>query len=278
MDGTLLNAQKELSEYTQHKLNLLIQRGLHFSIATARTTVSVTKIMSTAHMNMPVILMNGALIYDLVAKQYLKIETLAESTVRAIISLLRKYKLYGFMYAVSGKRLITYYEKLDTTFLQNYYQERVERYGKTFDCIADFSDNIRQDYVVYLTLMDEKRKLLGVVDELKFLSDIDMVLSHDVYTENLWYLEIYSKQASKYNAVSYLRNRYDFTKVIGFGDNFNDIPLFKACDEFYAVGNAIDELKNIATGVIETNVKNGVTNFILEREGSFNQECEESQD
>jgi len=194
----LLNAQKELSEYTQHKLNLLIQRGLYFSIATARTPVSVTKIMSAAHMNMPVVLMNGALIYDLVAKQYLNIETLAETTVRAIISLLRKYKLNGFMYGVSGKRLITYYEKLDTTFLQNYYQERVERYGKTFDCIADFSDNIRQDYVVYFTLMDEKRKLLGLVDELKFLSDIDMVLSHDVYTGNLWYLEIYSKQASKY--------------------------------------------------------------------------------
>lgn len=77
--------------------------------------------------------------------------------------------------------------------------------------------------------------------------------------------------------MNYLRNRYEFTKVIGFGDNFNDIPLFKACDEFYAVGNAIDELKNIATGVIETNIKHGVTNFILEREGSFNKECEKSQ-
>ena len=38
----------------------------------------------------------------------------------------------------------------------------------------------------------------------------------------------------------------------------NDIPMFQVSDESYAVANAVEELKAIATGVIESNNKDGV--------------------
>jgi len=71
-------------------------------------------------------------------------------------------------------------------------------------------------------------------------------------------MEVSSAKASKYNAVMFLRRKYGFDKIVGFGDNLNDLPLFRACDETYAVENARDEVKSAATGIIPSNTENGV--------------------
>ena len=89
----------------------------------------------------------------------------------------------------------------------------------------------------------------------------------DVYEEDLWYMEVFDATASKYHAVQYLRERYDFDKVVAFGDNLNDIPLFRASDVRYAVENAKDELKAMADAVIESNEQNGVVRQIQRIEG-----------
>ena len=62
---------------------------------------------------------------------------------------------------------------------------------------------------------------------LKTNSDIDTAFYKDNYGDKLWYLEIFSVSASKYNAVQYLRKYGRYDRIIGFGDNYNDIPLVK---------------------------------------------------
>ena len=54
-----------------------------------------------------------------------------------------------------------------------------------------------------------------------------------------------------------------YSRLIGFGDSWNDVPLFQACDEGYAVANASDELKQLATAVILSNAEDGVAAHIL---------------
>ena len=51
---------------------------------------------------------------------------------------------------------------------------------------------------------------------------------------------------------------------MGFGDNYNDLSLLEACDEFYAVQNAVDIIKEKADGVIEPNSADGVVKYLLE--------------
>jgi hydroxymethylpyrimidine pyrophosphatase-like HAD family hydrolase len=63
-----------------------------------------------------------------------------------------------------------------------------------------------------------------------------------------------------------LREYGRFDKVVGFGDNLNDIPLFRACEESYAMSNAVEELKEIATGIIASNNEDGVARFIAQKE------------
>ena len=60
------------------------------------------------------------------------------------------------------------------------------------------------------------------------------------------------------------RMAQEIRMVISFGDAVNDLPMFEASDECYAVANAVDELKAAATGIIESNVDDGVAKWLLE--------------
>lgn len=262
LDGTLLNSEKEVSEYTRDTINKLIAGGVNFSVATARTAASVVKILSGVNINVPVVLMNGVVIYDLYKNKYIKTEVISEQTSVDIIRTFRSFGICGFMYAISNNVLVTYYESLCTKELKDFHDERVMKYYKSFEQVDDFLDKIEGNEVIYFNLIDTYDRLLCVMNAFGDHDEIDKVLYKDIYADDLWYLEVFNKNASKYNAVNYIREYCGYDRIIGFGDNINDIPLFKACDEGYAVANALDELKAVATGIIEDNNSDGVAKYI----------------
>ena len=55
---------------------------------------------------------------------------------------------------------------------------------------------------------------------------------------------------------------------MAFGDGRNDIDMFEVADEGYAVENAVDELKAMATAVIGSNDEDGVARW-MEQSMSF---------
>lgn len=71
-------------------------------------------------------------------------------------------------------------------------------------------------------------------------------------------------EATKARAILRLKELLGCGHVVSFGDAVNDISLFEASDECYAVGNAVDELKKIASGIILSNEEDGVTRWLIE--------------
>ena len=56
MDGTLMGAESRVSQRTADILNdLIVRRGLLFTVATARTTATVVPLMSGIHATLPFI-------------------------------------------------------------------------------------------------------------------------------------------------------------------------------------------------------------------------------
>lgn len=267
LDGTLLMSNRELSDYTKETLNSLIDSGVHFSVATARSSATAIKILEDLNINVPVVFMNGVAIYDIAHRKYLKLEIIPTEAVKDIVAIIRKYDITGFMYAICDDEQITYYENLCTPYLKNFHDERVTKYGKPFEKVKSLLDKADNN-IIYFSLMDIYERLHLMYDELKKNEEIETVMYRDVYNENIWFLEIHSKNASKHNAVKYLREQLRYEKIIGFGDNLNDLPLLRACDEFYAVSNAVEELKEKANGIIDDNNSDGVAKYILKREQS----------
>ncbi len=264
LDGTLLNDKAELSQYTIDTLNTLTRQGIHFTIATARTAASVTKILAPLAINVPIILMNGVLIYDISTKKYLDVKRLSRSCISYIIKVLKDYDLTGFMYEIKDHVLTTYYEQLKSKAQQEFYDERVNKYQKPFLQVTDFAV-VEPEHVIYFALLDTKEHLEPACQMLKSNPDIAVAYYKDIYSEeDIWYLEIFSADATKYNAACYLRTLYQYTYLIGFGDNLNDLPLFRACDETCAVSNAKDELKAVADHIINSNINDGVAHWLEE--------------
>ena len=64
LDGTLLNRDEKLSEFTVWALNSLIERGMKFTYATARSNHSARRVTAGLTKNLPVIVYNGAFILE----------------------------------------------------------------------------------------------------------------------------------------------------------------------------------------------------------------------
>jgi len=259
LDGTLLNNETQISEKSIEILNSLIEKGMAFTYSTARTSATAPIITKGLNIKLPVILMNGVCIYDAIKKEYIKAEIISENAVNNVISLLKNHNTDCFVFNIEKNTMNTFYKRLSTKYMRAFHDERVLKFNKTFIKTESLE---KINNVIYFSIFNKKSSLEGLYNELKCISEIEVSFYRDTYNTDLWYLEIASHTASKYNSAKYLKETYGFPKLVGFGDNLNDIPLFEACDECYAVKNAKSELKEIATGIIEENSDDGVALYL----------------
>lgn len=263
LDGTLLNSNAEVSDHTRNTLNRLIcEKNMAFTIATARTYASAGKILKGLRLKLPIILMNGVLIYDTEAGKYDVVNKLEQDVKAHIISEIRKYGLSAFMYTICGNQMMTYYEQLSNKQMQDFYDERRQKYYKSFEQTEDFN-SVGYD-VIYFTIVDEKDRLAPLYSSLKKCGRISLTYYNDVYSENMWYLEIFSDKASKRNGVKYLREKYGFDRITAFGDNTNDLPMFEVSDTCIAVSSANQTVLSQCDKVIASNNEDGVAKYLDE--------------
>ena len=154
----------------------------------------------------------------------------------------------------------TYYENSNSAPLQEFINERRTKYKKEFIYVADFSQ-VNED-IIYFCFLDKQQRIESIYSLLKKIYGVKIEKYRDIYSEDLWYAEVFGRAASKYNGAQFLRRHDAYDTLIGFGDNLNDIPLFEACDQAYAVSNAKDEVKSAATAIIESNIEDGVVKWI----------------
>ncbi|MCC8168221.1 MAG: FUSC family protein, partial [Clostridiales bacterium] len=65
VDDTLIAQDEMLSDYSRRQFNYLIDRGANFTISTMRAPATVQKILSGVHLKLPIIAMDGAVLYDM---------------------------------------------------------------------------------------------------------------------------------------------------------------------------------------------------------------------
>lgn len=127
---------------------------------------------------------------------------------------------------------------------------------------------VTSDYFINKDIKAHKIMIMGEK------SDIDTIYAYlekemptvDLYRAKDTYIEIASHDTSKGRGVNVVLERLYPTiakaDTIGFGDNFNDIPLFEAVGYGVAMANARPALKDIANAVTLTNKEHGVAKFL----------------
>lgn len=261
LDGTLLNSEAQLSNETIRLVNSEIANGVSFTISTARTPATALKIVKPLNLKLPIMMMNGVLIYDMMTKQYIKQETLDELQVMVLLGLIKTKGLSCFLYGLEQNEFFAYYDSVKSTALNYFRNEWIMKYDKKFTEVDDLS-LVAGKNIIYCMLREPKESLLGLYREISVVKGVKADFYADIYSDNYYMLEIYSERASKKEALDFLRKKGGFDSVVSFGDNLNDKALLEASDYFYAVSNAHPEIQNMATCVIPSNNEDGVARFI----------------
>lgn len=262
LDGTLLNSDQVISKNSINIINRLIKLGLKFTIATARSYEACQSILEPLNLNIPIILNNGAFIYDTIYNKNVVENYIDDNMVKFILNYYSSKNIFPIVSAVNsiGQKKV-FYRGIFNYGQNVYINSRKERGDKRLEKIDDFS--ILKGYNIINIFAIEAKGILDDTYKL-FTKKIrgSFHYTEEIYARGFFWLESMNINSSKNSAAKFLKDSLKADKLICFGDNLNDLPLFKLADEKYAVENAYQPLKDLSTGVIESNNKDGVAKFI----------------
>ena len=261
LDGTLLNQHGEMSDVAAEMLNRSLELGVSFSINTARTPATVFPIMKNVNLNVPYSMMNEVLVYNPIQQEYLKVHTMSPETAMVVLGIIKLHKLQCFLYTMEAGEVCTYFDSVESHSLNKFRNERIQKYDKKFKEVDDLSICTNRG-VIYFCLRERKELLEGLRRDLQAVKGAHSRFYPDIYNSEWMYLEIYSEQASKAEALNMIKEWGKFDHIVGFGDAENDTDMFEMCDETYAVANAAQEIQDLADGIIPSNEDYGVPRYI----------------
>ena len=246
LDGTLLNSDKNISKRTLAVLKKCRENGHLIGVSTSRSEQNSLFFLS--ELNPDITITSGGALVKKNGEYIYKAEISAEET-RAIIETVRK---------VCGQNCEIAVDTLQNHFW-NYKIDPKEQDHSWGDSIyTDFKDFNYSSLKISVEIFDEKQ-----VEELKrILSGYDCVR----FSDECWY-KFTKEGITKEKAIKETCSicNLNLEDVIAFGDDFVDIGMLKLCGLGVAMGNAIDEVKEIADIVIGSNDEDGIAEY-LEKE------------
>ncbi len=266
LDGTFLNSEAEISNVSKEIISNLIKEGLLFTVSTARTHATVLEMFENINIDVPLVLMNGVLIFDPVTKTTVAKSEIPSRIAEKVIEIYEKHNKIPMLYYEDNGKLKIFYRDLENKNQQKYINSRTENTIKEFYYTDSPALPFGGDGLVYIVTLDPYDELKDIYEEVSKIDELNCMFYRDNYTD-CYFLEIMSSDVSKGISALKVKELINADEIVAFGDNLNDISIFEVADRSYAVSNAHNELKSIATAVIDSNNDDAVAKFI---ESDFN--------
>ncbi len=265
LDGTLLNSNDQISQYSMEIINGLVAKGMQFTYATARSLVSASVVAKGLSTTIPVIAYNGALIVNPATGEVISSLSFTGEEAARIREVLQEHGANPLVYAyVDGVERVSYVTGRENEGIRRYLE--VRKGDRRFRPLED-ETLLYQGNIFYFTCIADREELLPLYEIFKRDGRYRCTLQKELYRPE-FFLEIMPEKASKAEAIKRLKEIWHCGKVVSFGDAVNDIPMFEISDECYAVANGVAELKACATGVIASNDEDGVARWLADMEDS----------
>ena len=266
MDGTLLNSEKEVSDYSIKILKEIKQKGIEIILISGRCNKSIEHIVKNRINNKDeiiryIISTDGTMIKDLKENKIIYQSSLNEKLVKELI-----YKSYNFdtaFYIITendmykDNRMNEYQKETDRWYINGEFYN-IENNLKTID-FNDFSKkNEKVNRILFFSMNLDKLKEINENilknDEIQTLfrkdfKDYQLLLISNKYSKAIGIIEM-----CKYLNLS--------TKdTIAFGDSDNDIEMLEIVGDGIAMKNAKIDLKT--NKITEfTNNEDGVAKYL----------------
>jgi Cof subfamily protein (haloacid dehalogenase superfamily) len=232
MDGTLLNSNLEVSTENIRALERFVKGGGIFTIATGRMEIGIEKYLKLLPVNAPVILYNGALVYDFNEGRMLRSKCL-DTGVKSVLSDIRT------IFPTLG---IEVFQGGDVYFLEENEETEKHRIKEGFvPKVVSIEEIPDPWYKVILTTRPDR-----LTEVEKFISGRDKDFRM-VYSEPQ-FLELLHRNASKGTALVELSGitGIPMDNILSIGDNCNDLEMVSLSGMGFAVENSHSRLKGVA--------------------------------
>ncbi len=240
MDGTLLNFQKKITPENLRAIEKFRSMGGKFTVATGRTIQSFEPYIKDLHIDMPVILYNGAMIYDYNSGKILCQIHLPEKSKEIAVEIMNSVENLGGEVLKSDSAYV---------FENNEYEDLHTKMCGVDVKFCRLENMSPQGWlkVLFASSPENIQKLVDFIAEKRY-NEVSFVKSSDIFCEMLEPSSTKGSALKMYRQLDGMRNM----KFISIGDYNNDIEMIQEADFGAVPSNAQPEVKKSA-GIILKN-------------------------
>ncbi|MDY3792568.1 MAG: HAD hydrolase family protein [Oscillospiraceae bacterium] len=212
LDDMLSPVNERLTPYSKVEINRMLSDGANFTLSTMRTPGAITEILADVKMKLPVIVMNGAALYDIKENSYVMAYIISDSTCERIRGIVKSRDMNMFTNALCGDNLMIYYDELKneaersiyTSLKRSPYRNYVNRLPSP------------EDRVIYIMIVDREDKISALYEELmkSFGEQLKIITYPSDDYKGYAYIKIYNKNAGKQKMIEYICESYDIEKFV----------------------------------------------------------------
>ena len=268
LDGTLLRNDTSLSQYSKNTLNALLDQGLLFTVASARSVAFMRHVLADLPLRLPVVEFNGAFVSDLASGQHYLVRELHRDILSELWQQIADAGYIPFISTYDGTADRLYYRDITNDGMAWYLRNRRLHQDPRLCYLTDLQNGL-DDQVVCLTVIGPGTELEKLDEEInqRHAKRVQTHCYENQYSPGWHWLTIHDARATKEQGILSLKRLQGLEncRLVVFGDQVNDLDMFKMADEALAVANASPALKEQATGIIDTNEGDGVARYISTR-------------
>ena len=263
LDGTLLDRNATISDYTSETLKLLAKREIAYTIATGRTLHGAQAVLEGHRFDLPQAYKNGVMIWHPDERRFSSSTTLTAYELENVVRACIQRGVAPFVFTLDADHHSTVYYPAVQTEAD---RELVRVIGLEGNTSMRGLDELPSDAAVtHINSIGAPDAIGAVVSSVE--NEAHLVAYSGLAREGAdWrWLDVHHSDASKGGAIGVLKELLGLERVICFGDSDNDLSMFEAADESYAPANANDAIKSAATAIIGHHDEEGIARFLRER-------------
>jgi len=263
LDGTLLNNQQQITQFTRDTLVKLKEQGIGYTVATGRTKHAAKKCIEGVDFSLPHVYKNGVLVWQPEHEAYSHQNLLSSEEIHDILQSFAEHGVTPFVFTLEeGGRHTVFHPTVQTDACRAFLTELTENRGLTALPLSALPGDIG---ITNISALGAKEPAEAIHQALDDHDHLMAYIGGSMYNNNYSWIDIHHSEASKGGALEMIKLPLGVERIICFGDSDNDLSMFEMADEAYAPANALPEVKALATSVIEHHNDDGIARFLRER-------------
>lgn len=218
LDNVLQAAGDHLTAYSSISIKNLLEDGMNLTFMTFHTPAVYLDRMSDVHPSLPIIAMDGAVLYDVNENAFRKSYIISADNARGLETFFRERGFHVFSNVIIDDVLIIYYEELKNSAEKKIYEELHK------SPYRNYLNRPRPEAypVVYFMVVDETEKIQSLCDALRETGAFDRFKILCYASEDYpgySYIKIYNKNASVEKMLYYLEEMSGLKHTVTVGDD-----------------------------------------------------------